>query len=80
MPGTVPGVAAALLYFTWLLSLTTWGLIWMGYLSPTPAYRLWLSAWVQSLLTGSVSSHHPAQAGTVSDPLSRGCEAPGHAS
>jgi hypothetical protein len=31
VPRMVLGVATALLYFTWLLSFSTWGLMWMGY-------------------------------------------------
>jgi hypothetical protein len=30
VPRMVLGVATALLYFAWLLSLPTWGLTWMG--------------------------------------------------
>jgi hypothetical protein len=30
VPGTVHGSASASLYFTWMLSLPTWGSMWIG--------------------------------------------------
>jgi hypothetical protein len=30
VPKTILGTATVLLYFTWLLSFPTWGLMWMG--------------------------------------------------
>jgi hypothetical protein len=79
--GIILDVATASLYFAWLLSFLMWGGGGAGVDGLTCHLHRRMDcgcqAWIPSLQTGVVSSHCLAQVGVVSDPLSRGCEAPG---